>query len=182
MGKTHSQADAELQALYDQVPDIPECDGRCQISCGPLDMSTRERQRIRAAGVRITPGHEALARAGTFWCEALRDGRCSVYELRPMVCRLWGATEDMPCPYGCVPAGGHLPARVGVTLLARSVRAGGGGPPEMNAMTGEEFEAAVAGRWFQQAMGDAHAAGRAGVRQRVVPPAFRRPGGPPGEG
>lgn len=32
------------------------------------------------------------------------DQRCSVYELRPLVCRLWGMSEQMPCAWGCTPS------------------------------------------------------------------------------
>ena len=29
--------------------------------------------------------------------------RCTVYAVRPMICRLWGVTTDMACPWGCQP-------------------------------------------------------------------------------
>jgi Fe-S-cluster containining protein len=31
------------------------------------------------------------------------DRQCGVYEIRPLICRLWGLTRSMPCPYGCRP-------------------------------------------------------------------------------
>lgn len=31
------------------------------------------------------------------------DGRCTAYEVRPMICRLWGVTRSMACPWGCIP-------------------------------------------------------------------------------
>lgn len=31
------------------------------------------------------------------------DKKCSVYHIRPMICRLWGIVERMPCHHGCVP-------------------------------------------------------------------------------
>lgn len=31
------------------------------------------------------------------------DGRCSAYQVRPLVCRQWGVGEDMKCPWGCEP-------------------------------------------------------------------------------
>ena len=30
-------------------------------------------------------------------------GECSVHAIRPMICRLWGLTKSMACPFGCVP-------------------------------------------------------------------------------
>ena len=94
---TRSQMDAELQELYDQIPKIPGCDGRCWTSCGPIDMSDRERQKIRQAGYKITPYRQAMQHPETYYCEALTaDRRCAVYEMRPVVCRLWGAAEGLP--------------------------------------------------------------------------------------
>ena len=31
------------------------------------------------------------------------NGECKVYNIRPMICRLWGLVEMMKCPHGCVP-------------------------------------------------------------------------------
>lgn len=36
-------------------------------------------------------------------CDKLKKGRCSIYENRPYVCRAFGATKTMRCPFGCVP-------------------------------------------------------------------------------
>jgi hypothetical protein len=125
---TRSQMDAELQKLYDQIPAIPDCDGRCWTSCGPIGMSDRERQRIRQAGVRITPYEKAMASPERFWCDALTsEKRCLVYSVRPLICRIWGAVEGMPCVYGCVPEGGWLSDAEGFRLVAESLRIGGGG-------------------------------------------------------
>ena len=127
MGLTRSQMDAELQKLYDRIPAIPDCDRRCWTSCGPINMADRERQKIRQAGYRITPYRQAMAEADTYYCEALAgDKRCAVYDLRPMVCRLWGAVESLPCVHGCVPEGGFLPDAEGYWLIGESMRIGGG--------------------------------------------------------
>lgn len=92
--------------LYDQVPDVG-CKGLCQSACGPIDMAPREGARLRAAGVEIpatTRRHILLHVTGKYSCPALdADGRCEVYAKRPMICRLWGATETLRCPYGCAP-------------------------------------------------------------------------------
>lgn len=36
-------------------------------------------------------------------CPYLTDGRCSIYDARPMICRMWGVARTMPCPHGCEP-------------------------------------------------------------------------------
>lgn len=52
-------------------------------------------------------------------CPALTMlNRCGVYDDRPTICRLWGATAVLSCPYGCVPAGGHMSEREAHLLLA----------------------------------------------------------------
>jgi len=102
--------DAYFADLYARIPDV-ECKGLCQEACGPIDMHPYERQRIRRAGVRIPNPADALERlieGGDYTCPALQDGRCSVYELRPTICRAWGASEDLPCPHGCRPKTGRL--------------------------------------------------------------------------
>ena len=127
MPRPRRETDAALQALYDQIPAIPDCRGHCWISCGPLEMSDRENRRIRDAGFTITNHLTARQFAGTFWCEALGpDGRCQVYDLRPLVCRLWGAVESMPCPYGCQPER-WLSDAEGRDLVAASLDVGGYG-------------------------------------------------------
>lgn len=124
MGKTKDQ-DVALQALYDSLPKI-ECQGRCWMSCGIIEMSPRERQRIKERGIRISTQQEALSRDREHFCEALTDDRrCAVYEIRPMICRLWGIADGMPCPWGCKPE--RVLSRIeAYTLIQQSVQAGGG--------------------------------------------------------
>jgi len=169
---TRSQMDAGLQALYDQIPAIPDCDGRCWTSCGPVGMSDRERQRIRQAGYRITPYEQAMARIDTFWCEALTEGRrCAVYELRPMICRLWGAAEGLRCVYGCVPEGGRWLSDVDAyRLIAESMRIGGGGTGA--AISAEEIGEAMAREHLRAELERIRARGQAGERKRIT---SRRP-------
>ena len=138
MPRPRRETAAALQALYDQIPAIPDCQGHCWLSCGPVAMSDFERRRIRELGVRITHHEEAMQWAETYWCEALGpDGRCRVYDSRPLVCRLWGAVEGLKCPYGCVPEGGWLSDRDGYWLLAEAMRLGDNGIPEV--VTGPEL-------------------------------------------
>lgn len=40
----------------------------------------------------------------TWKCNMLsKTGYCTVYSVRPLICRIWGATEKLPCPFGCEP-------------------------------------------------------------------------------
>lgn len=125
-----SDMDARLGGLYDQVPQ-PDCKGLCAASCNsPLGMNPRERQRIREHGYKIPPLEEAVERVAAgedYRCPALSaDDRCQVYETlgRPMICRLYGAVESMPCVFGCLPPTGLLPDRDGYRLLQESLDVG----------------------------------------------------------
>lgn len=110
--------DERIEALYAQLPKI-ECQGLCSDSCGPISMSVRERARIqRAAGKDVTCGERAS-------CSMLtEDRRCGVYEIRPMICRIWGLTRSMRCHYGCRPER-WLSDEEAVRLLAETDLIGG---------------------------------------------------------
>lgn len=88
----------KVQAIYDELPEL-DCKGMCQESCGPIEMSDAEEERIiKRHGRR--PGIDS-----TLTCTLLdRDsGKCSIYDDRPMICRLWGLVKKMRCPHGCEP-------------------------------------------------------------------------------
>lgn len=113
-----------VRELYRQIPAL-ECKGLCANSCVPVSMS-------RAEAARAHPGEpertSTLARGplGVPRCTHLTsDNSCGIYADRPMICRLWGATDSMPCPHGCVPAAGHLPGVEAVELMLDSLIAGG---------------------------------------------------------
>lgn len=36
-------------------------------------------------------------------CAALKDKRCSIYSVRPAICRLYGVAEGLECPFACKP-------------------------------------------------------------------------------
>lgn len=107
-----------LRKLYEQVPRV-ECKGLCTDSCGPLDPPQLEVEQMeRRSGKPFTSratGAElrAAMRAGTLsgherCCYLSRAGRCTVYGDRPMICRVWGAAESIPCHHGCKPVGGRF--------------------------------------------------------------------------
>ncbi len=116
-----------LGHVYSQIPPV-DCKGRCLDSCGPISMSRQEEARLLAHGVEIPSMAEAMAaleRGEDYYCPALIDGRCSVYDDRPTICRLWGATESMRCPYGCTPDDA-LTQEESYQLLRLAAEVGGG--------------------------------------------------------
>ena len=119
---------AAVRELYERVPALA-CQGRCQDSCGPIEMSTIERKVLDDRGFHIPPvtmKSLPLLIVSQSMCPALSEGRCSVYDDRPMLCRLWGATVDMSCPWGCEPIEGPLlDSAQGRQLLRESFERGG---------------------------------------------------------
>ena len=94
-----------LDELYDSLPGIA-CKGLCARSCGPVIAEVAEARRCGADYALMALGEREVA-AFSFdrklRCNLLKNGRCTSYEARPAVCRLWGVVESMPCPWGCVP-------------------------------------------------------------------------------
>lgn len=116
-----------LSDVYRLIPNV-ECRGKCIESCGPISMSKAERRTLTAHGVNIPPIADAVAaveKGEDYYCPALRDGRCSVYDDRPTICRLWGATESMRCPHGCTPADALTQAESHRILRLAAERGGG---------------------------------------------------------
>lgn len=106
--------DKQLEALYAELPHVP-CKGLCQNYCGPIPMQRAERLRIIKSCGRA-PKADPLS----LTCNMLGvDGRCTVYALRPFICRLFGAVEAMRCPHGCEPEGGMLTQAQVMSLVAR---------------------------------------------------------------
>lgn len=115
----------ELRAIWAEIPDI-KCKGLCQESCGPIGMSIAEDLELQKRGVVIPRWGDAMADLDHYNCPALVDGRCSVYDVRPTLCRLWGAVEPMKCPWGCAGPDEVLPGPECADILNRATDAGGG--------------------------------------------------------
>lgn len=130
MARNKRAIDADLQVLYAQVPEI-NCKGLCHFACTAIDPTNRERELLAEAGVDLPPAQEMkrLAQQGLYRCPALTEEKtCSVYERRPIECRVWGASETLPCPHGCGPVDGELLGPLETADLMMKVRLAGGHP------------------------------------------------------
>lgn len=79
------------------------CKGHCWDSCGPVPIRTLEEKIIRKFLKRKhLPFKEGMG--NTLVCPYLsQDRKCSIYQARPLVCRIWGMAKRLPCNYGCKP-------------------------------------------------------------------------------
>lgn len=126
---TRAETIARLEQLYASLPAL-ECKGRCHDSCTVIDASELERQRIRERGVELGPYTsrrtltDLTASGRTPRCPALGPlNTCTVYDVRPLICRAFGMVldratgEGMMCQYGCVPDGTIEPRELYRALL-----------------------------------------------------------------
>lgn len=127
-GVSEADMDARLDELYARVPGMLDCKGLCYDSCTRIALSPREQERIREqAGVTVPSAGflDVLQPYSGQRCPALTPvGRCSVYEIRPMICRLFGAARDSGCEHGCTPIRWLHPVEAR-ELLAEAFAAGG---------------------------------------------------------
>lgn len=90
--------DRALNEIYKMIPNMPACTGACSDACGPIAMTAGEWERI----IRYK-GHVPQLR-DKMTCPMLSPtGKCTVYTVRPYICRLWGTVKEMRCPQGCEP-------------------------------------------------------------------------------
>lgn len=115
----------KLQAIYDGLPKV-ECRRKCQEFCGPLLIPRVEYVQIEKTGAFVSLGKpvtSVMLNKQWDWmpkdklvalqpadlsnrCSLLYPlGKCRVYAVRPLICRLWGMVDTplLRCPYGCVP-------------------------------------------------------------------------------
>jgi Fe-S-cluster containining protein len=105
---SREEALAELDKLYACLPALT-CRGLCHSSCGVVVASELEHQRIADTGASIGPrmSDEGFLREVSDsgqQCPALGPLRnCTIYPIRPFICRAYGVGAGLRCPHGCVP-------------------------------------------------------------------------------
>jgi uncharacterized protein len=98
---------AKLEALYKRIPSI-ECKGLCHQSCTFIPASSieikRVKERLHSNIFKISSRAMELKTTGEIpFCKALKEKRCSIYHIRPAICRLYGVAEGLECQFGCKP-------------------------------------------------------------------------------
>lgn len=142
--RARERALAQLDRLYARLDEAGlRCRGLCHDACTVIDASELERERIRARGVELGPpvGHrrhlELIAAGQHQRCPALGPlNTCTVYEVRPLICRLFGVAEGLFCEHGCVPEQALTKSAahrllIEVAELSRSVTGRGRRAPEV---------------------------------------------------
>lgn len=92
------------------LPTMTDCNG-CGGCCGPVAATEAEMTAIREYTQRwgvSWAGHADLATCG-FYDAAAR--RCRIYPVRPFLCRAYGVTKELACPFFPQAARQSLPPR-----------------------------------------------------------------------
>lgn len=123
-----SDLKGRLAAIYAEVPDVG-CKGLCWNHCTAISLFAAERVELEQATGRPVIGERfdrtldapEITVIGTNGpCPHLSASRrCSVYEHRPIICRVYGTAEGLTCPHGCKPAAGLLPDETVFDLFNR---------------------------------------------------------------
>lgn len=91
--------------VYRRLPEL-ECKGLCWETCGPIPIYAVEAKNIKDKYGSMPMVRESDA---TQTCTMLTaDKKCSIYEDRPLICRLYGVAGGMKCAWGCKPIEGRI--------------------------------------------------------------------------
>lgn len=82
----------ELYALIPSFPCITGCNDCCQRTTpGWADCEWEA----------IPEEKRKLPSKADYLCPYVKNGGCSIYEIRPLSCRLFATTQHLKCPHGC---------------------------------------------------------------------------------
>lgn len=105
---------AKIDALLSEIPAF-QCKEGCFDCCGPVELSRLEYMRcIRASGRTaedVRRQMQSNLKQGIYTCPLLdpETKKCTVYEVRPAICRLFGAVKgELLCPHGYAPESSTL--------------------------------------------------------------------------
>lgn len=86
----------KIKKLYAQIPSF-ECKPGCTDCCGPVPFAKSEWNQI------IDKREPSII--NLLKCPYSYNGSCDIYNQRPFMCRIFGASNDpkLKCPHGCGP-------------------------------------------------------------------------------
>jgi Fe-S-cluster containining protein len=89
-------ATVRLHILADQLMPDMRCDKGCDFCCTIAAASTIEYDRVLA----YAEAHNIKPLRQGVLCPWYQAGRCYVYPVRPLVCRVFGHAPELICPHG----------------------------------------------------------------------------------
>lgn len=97
-----SEIKNRLETIYAKIPNGFPC-RHCHECCGPIIWFKPEdiliRDYIESHNIEYMDGALKLTKKNNLRCLYLQKDRCSIYPVRPIVCRLQGHIPELPCKY-----------------------------------------------------------------------------------
>lgn len=87
MSNLHSMDYQQLQEIYQRIPNTSQCPDYCSNCCGPIPISQIEIDLIKFKYGIIIGVDSNLN------CNCLKENKCSIYNDRPLICRLFNETN-----------------------------------------------------------------------------------------
>ena len=91
----------KIEDIYNKIPKV-SCK-HCHDCCGPIIWFKTEEilmkdymKKHKIENIKLTSEE---FKKNDMKCPFLKNDRCSIYQVRPIVCRLQGNTLDLPCRY-----------------------------------------------------------------------------------
>lgn len=98
-----------LDELYDKIPNV-DCKGLCYCACTQVPAAKIEINRTKKIlRKKIFISNEELRKIKQKEAEkpcyalCMATLKCNIYDIRPAICRLYGAVKKLKCPFGCEP-------------------------------------------------------------------------------
>ena len=110
---TNAEKLARIDAILSTIPSF-KCKEGCADCCGPIRLSRLEYHRcVKVSGRTaqdVRRHMEKNVKQKTYQCPLLdkKSNRCSVYAVRPAICRIFGTTKELSCPHGYAPDSAHI--------------------------------------------------------------------------
>lgn len=84
----------KIKFFRKRIPNF-ECVPGCHDCCGPVTTSSEEMSLLP-----VKSEAEHAAALAELSCPHLSQNGCTVYDERPLICRVFGTTPRLPCPHG----------------------------------------------------------------------------------
>ena len=125
----------KVQEAWSIIP-VVECQKKCQNSCAQIRCSLSELNLIKkfckANGLKyinvngannhmLKQSLKGKVTSDDLMCKYLKDGTCTIHEVRPAICRLFGAADDLPCPHGCKVVGTVMKSKDAHALINNGI-------------------------------------------------------------
>ena len=99
-------SEGKLKYLYSKIPEF-NCIPRCTACCGPHPWANVE-HRVIAKWMSERGMVEKFSKTMFGDCQYIENHKCSIYEVRPVLCRLFGVVDTPKLMCSFRPSKGHI--------------------------------------------------------------------------